>query len=503
MSNTTKPIRWWPLYIIVALSVAALININIPDSANRQIQVFITLIIFLINIIFACIWFFKLGRFSTKTRLRGLGVLVALIGLSNLLFQFGFSGDLVPEMTYRWPSKSFTSGTSTEILNLKTNYPQFLGPNRNATLKGIHLNPNWDQHPPKLLWRKPVGEAWSAFAVSDRFAVTQEQQDEEETVVCYDLLTGEEKWRHKDTTRFQSPLAGIGPRATPTLSNNRVYTFGATGMLNCLDLETGQKIWSRDTIKEVNAEIIMHGMSSSPLVLDNRVIVSVGGPNNQSLMAYDKNTGENIWGGGTQKVGYSSPSLATIAQTDQILIFNKRQVASHDPTSGQLLWQHPWEPSEDVAQPVPLSNDRLLVSSSYGVGSQLIQIAKNEQGIFFATTIWKSNRLKAKFTNVVHKDGYIYGLDDGILVCLDVETGKRKWKRGRYGHGQLILIEDLLLIQAEHGDVVLVDATPEGLNERARFPALSGRTWNNPTFAAPYLLVRNDQEAACFELTLK
>ncbi|MBT3603144.1 MAG: hypothetical protein HN521_08770, partial [Candidatus Latescibacteria bacterium] len=151
----------------------------------------------------------------------------------------------------------------------------------------------------------------------------------------------------------------------------------------------------------------------------------------------------------------------------------------------------------------PVSNDRLFVSSGYGVGCQLIQIEKNDQGNFSATTLWKNNRLKAKFTNVVHKAGYIYGLDDGILVCLDVETGKRKWKRGRYGHGQLILVEDLLLIQTEHGDVVLVDATPESYTERASFPALNDRTWNNPTFAAPYLLVRNDQEAACYQLALK
>ena len=220
-------------------------------------------------------------------------------------------------------------------------------------------------------------------------------------------------------------------------------------------------------------------------------------------MAYHRDTGENIWGGGNQQAGYSSPNLANLAKTDQILIFNKRQVAGHDPASGQLLWQHPWPNTQHVAQPVPIFPNRLFVSSGYGVGSQLIQIDQNNQNQLVTTTLWQNNRLKAKFTNVVQKDGYIYGLDDGILVCLDIETGQRKWKNGRYGHGQLILVENLLLIQTEPGDVVLVDATPEGHNERARFPALDGRTWNNPTFAAPYLLVRNDREAACYELTLK
>ena len=159
--------------------------------------------------------------------------------------------------------------------------------------------------------------------------------------------------------------------------------------------------------------------------------------------------------------------------------------------------------TQHVAQPIPLPDDRIFVSTGYGIGSELVQIAKNSQDEFTAERIWKSPRLKAKFANMVHKDGYIYGLDDGVLVCLDPTDGQRKWKRGRYGHGQLILVDDLLLIQTESGDVVLVDASPDEHNERARFPALSNHTWNAPTLAAPYLLVRNDREAACYELALK
>jgi outer membrane protein assembly factor BamB len=506
MSDTqvSKSTRWWPLYLIGALITLACLVIWVPDSANRQLQVMKTMGLVLVGLLSTLIWFFGLSRLSSKIRLRGLAVLAGLIVLAMSLFQFrGFTGDLVPNIAWRWSSESFVSGDIPNTLNLLTNYPQFLGPNRNAKLTNIHIEPNWKQHPPKLLWKKSVGEAWSAFAVSDRFAITQEQHDEEETVVCYDLLTGKEQWQHKDSFRYENPMAGIGPRATPTISKNRVYTMGASGILNCLDLGTGQKIWSRNTLQDTQAKMQEWGLSCSPLILDNKVIVSPGGPNNQSLMAYHKDTGNIIWGGGSNKAGNSSPYITTLAQQDQIVIFNHRQVAGHHPTSGQLLWQHPWPNSQFVAQPVPLSDDRLFVSSGYGVGCQLIQIAQNEQGSFSATTLWKNNRLKAKFTNVVHKEGYIYGLDDGILVCLDIETGKRKWKRGRYGHGQLILVEDLLLIQTEHGDIVLVDATPESYNERASFPALTGRTWNNPTFAAPYLLVRNDQEAACFELTLK
>ena len=384
-------------------------------------------------------------------------------------------------------------------------YPQFLGPHRNATLDGIELESDWGQHPPKLLWRVPVGEAYSAFAVVGRSAVTQEQKGEDETVASYDLLTGKEKWRHSTRARYETAIAGIGPRATPTISGNRVYSFGATGILTCLDLETGREIWSRDTVKETDARVNEWGMSGSPLILDDKVIVSPGGQNEQSLMAYHRETGAIIWGGGRVRAGHSSPSLVSIAGMDQVIIFNNGQIAGHNPISGKLLWEYPWYGgmTQHVAQPIPLPDDRIFVSTGYGIGCELIQIAKNSQDEFTAERIWKSPRLKAKFANMVHKDGYIYGLDDGVLVCLDLADGQRKWKRGRYGHGQLILVNDLLLIQTESGDVVLVDASPIEHNERTRFPALSSHTWNSPTLAAPYLLVRNDREAACYELALK
>ena len=168
-----------------------------------------------------------------------------------------------------------------------------------------------------------------------------------------------------------------------------------------------------------------------------------------------------------------------------------------------MLWRFAWPSAESVAQPVPLPDDRLLVSSGYGIGSKLLHIQRDTDGKLGANLLWQSRGLKAKFTNVVYRDGYIYGLDDGILVCLDISDGKRTWKKGRYGHGQMILVEDLLLLQAESGDVVLVEANPTSHVELGRFSALVGRTWNNPTFAVPYLLVRNDREAACYELPLE
>lgn len=501
-----KSIRWWPAIAIAALMLIVLSVIWIPERPSRQMQVMPTILVCSASFFFYCLWFFAFSRASRKIRLRGLSILILLIILTVSLFQIrGFTGDLVPKIEWRWSSVTAISAARQSSGGPDIDYPQFLGPHRNATLEGIKLESDWSQYQPKLLWRVPVGEAYSAFAVVGHSAVTQEQKGEDETVACYNLLTGKEKWRHSARARYETAIAGIGPRATPTISGNRVYSFGATGILTCLDLETGQEIWSRDTVKETDARVKEWGMSGSPLVLEDKVIVSPGGQNAQSLMAYDKETGDIIWGSGNARAGHSSPSLVSIAGMDQILIFNRGQIAGHDPISGKLLWEYPWTGgmTQHVAQPIPLPGDSILVSTGYGIGSELIQIAKNSRNEFTAERIWKSPRLKAKFANMVYKDGYIYGLDDGVLVCLDLADGQRKWKQGRYGHGQLILVDDLLLIQTESGDVVLVDASPVEHNERARFSALGSHTWNAPTLAAPYLLVRNDREAACYELSLK
>ena len=501
-----KSIRWWPAVLIGALMIIGLSMIWIPDRPNRQMQVMPTILICAVGFMLLCLWFFAFSRIRGKIRLWGLGVLALLIGLTVSLVQLrGFTGDLAPHVAWRWSSVASVSGVGKFSGEPEMDYPQFLGPDRNGILRGTELASDWIQNPPKLLWRVPVGEAWSSFAIVGRSALTQEQQGEDETVVCYDLLTGKEKWRHRVRARYETAIAGIGPRATPTVSKNRVYAFGATGILACLDLDTGREIWSRDTVKETGARVKEWGMSGSPLVVGEKVIVSPGGQNDQSLMAYHRETGAVIWGGGRARAGHSSPSVAAIAGMDQVLIFNHGQVAGHDPMSGALLWAYPWTGgmTQHVAQPIPLSGDRVFVSTGYGVGSALIQVAQSNGGEWTANRIWKSPRLKAKFANVVHKDGYIYGLDDGVLTCLDLSDGQRAWKRGRYGHGQLILVGDLLLIQAESGEVALVDASPLEYRERARFPALSSHTWNSPAFAAPYLLVRNDREAACYELVLK
>ena len=511
--SSGNPARWWPLPVIILLSLLLIVFIWSSDAPSRQSQAFKTISVSIVTVLALLIWWLFFSRTSLKTRLLVFAVFLLVFASSvGLLRVGGVSGDMVPILTWRWVERSgmntivpdtFLHDIDSAPSSSIEDYPQFLGPDRNAVLPGIPISRDWSKRPPRLIWRREIGEGWSAFAVVGNDAVTQEQRGELEMVVCYDLKTGQERWRHSDKTRYETTLAGIGPRATPTIEKNRVYTLGATGILNCLDLRTGRRIWSQDIIESHNAKMNHWGMSGSPLIIDSLVVVSAGGPARRSLVAYHQESGRLVWGGGEDPAGYSSPMITRLAGVPQILIFNRANVASHDPVTGSLLWEHPWpEGVECVAQPVPLPGDRVFVSSGYGIGCKLFQIFRNEKGNLEATLVWETTRLKAKFTNVVHRGGYLYGLDDGVLVCLDLTDGQRAWKRGRYGHGQVILVGDILIVQAESGEIALVEADPNRFKELSRFPALRGKTWNNPALAGSYLLVRNHREAACYELPL-
>jgi len=231
------------------------------------------------------------------------------------------------------------------------------------------------------------------------------------------------------------------------------------------------------------------------------VIVSAGGRGNRSLVAYDAASGQPLWAGGTGGASYSSPVLVELAGRKQIVILNDRTLAGHDPETGSVLWEEAWPSgSPNVAPPVLLPGDRLLVSTGYGIGSKVFRVARGADGALNAELEWESTRLKSKFANLVVHEGWVFGLDDGVMTCLDPATGERKWKGGRYGHGQLLLVEDLLLVQTEDGEIVLLEPSPDGQKELSRFAVLDGRTWNPPALAGAYLVVRNDREAAVYEL---
>jgi len=508
------PVRWWPVAVILALAAGALVWAWQAYARQRQAGNIATAIIGIITLLLLLLWCLFLSRLRWRIRLGVFGGVLGLILLLMTLFRFhGVTGDLVPVFQWRWErtslnsldegAKAVSQGASSQANQLTNNWPQFLGPHRNCTVEQPHLARDWKAQPPQRLWLQPVGPGWSGFAVVGSRAITQEQRGQNETVICYELLTGLPIWSYSYPAHFQSPLAGEGPRATPTVAGHRVYALGSTGILNCLDLETGKLLWSKDIIRDSQAKLNEWGASGSPLIVDDLVVVSAGGHDNRSLVAYRAATGDFIWGNGTDGAGYSSPCLVTLAGIAQILIFNSGGVSAHDPATGTNLWKYHWPGGHPhVSMPVVIPGERLLVSSGYGVGSELLKIQADSEGKLAATRLWKSNRLKAKFTNLVYHDGYIYGLDDGVMACLGASSGEQKWKHGRYGHGQEILAGDVLLVTGESGEVILLDPNPQEFRELTRFSALKGKTWNPPALAGQYLLVRNDKVAACYRLPL-
>jgi outer membrane protein assembly factor BamB len=261
---------------------------------------------------------------------------------------------------------------------------------------------------------------------------------------------------------------------------------------------------------EEDAKNVTYGRSNSPLIVGDLVIVPGGGPRDgtrHSLLACDRHTGHVIWKGGDRQIAYSSPTLATLVDTPQILIVNENTASGHNPVSGELLWKYDWpgrsSMDPNVSQAVPVAGDRVFLSNGYANGAALVQITYSGGLGWRAKKIWHNNTaMRTKFTNVVVHDGAVYGLSDGILECLDLQDGKRLWKKGRYGHGQILRVGGALLVLTEYGELVAVELSQKGLIERGRMDVLDGKTWNHLCLFGNLLLVRNGTEAACLEMTL-
>ncbi len=376
-------------------------------------------------------------------------------------------------------------------------WPGFRGPRRDGIVPGIRIATDWSASPPVELWRRPVGPGWSSFAVHGDLIYTQEQRGEEEIVSCYRASTGEPVWKHRDTARFWESNGGAGPRATPTLSGGRVYTFGATGILNVLDAGDGTVVWSRDVVADTEIEAPYWGFSSSPLLSGDIVIIAVSG----TLAAYDLVTGEPRWQGPDGGGSYSSPHLLTLDGVEQVVLLSGAGATGVAPSDGKQLWLHEW-PGFGIVQPALTADGDLLIGADQ-IGTTRLTV-KQAAGGWSVEERWTSNRLKSNFNDFVIHEGHAYGFDGTILACLDVEAGERQWKGGRYGQGQLVLLpdQDLLLVITEKGELALVQATPEKFTEIARVPAIEGKTWNHPVLAGDLLLVRNDREMAAFRVSV-
>jgi len=454
---------------------------------------------------------------------RWAGLLVVFLlawGGACLVRMDGVDGSFSAEFHWRWSTtaedqflaehraKSAPGTTADQVVTLQAgDWPEFRGPNRDGRLTGVRIGTDWSAHPPREVWRHRVGPGWSSFAVVGHRLYTQEQRDQAEAVVCYDTETRNELWVHEDEDRFKETVSGVGPRATPTFHDSKIYALGARGRLNCLDAATGRVLWGRDAAKDSGAAVPQWGFASSPLVLQGVVTVFTGGPDDKSVSGYDAVAGgEPVWMRGKGDRSYCSPQPATLGGVEQVLIATNVGLTAFDPKRGDVLWHHdsPTEgPQPRVLQPAVVGDTDVLLGTGLDIGERRLRVARAGDSWAEPSVVWESQKMKAYFNDRVVHEGHVYGFDGNSFTCLRLDDGGKSWPdSGRYGNGQVLLLadQDLLLVLSEKGDVVLVAADPKRHRELGRIKAIAGKTWNHPVVAHGKLFVRNGEEAACYEL---
>ena len=518
---------WWAFFsrasrsdrlgAVVLMVVALVVTSQIVHESIATAMMGMMFIIYAIPVLSLpfVVWAVTTRNFPDRPRRVAMVATILLAcGGWTLVRTGGFTGELDQDFAWRWtdtPEERLLAKGGDEPMALPpasavaatgTGWSGFRGPDRDSIVPGIRVATDWSASPPVELWRRALGPGWSSFAVHGDLFYTQEQRGDQEVVACYNLTTGEPVWRHRDAARFWEANAGAGPRGTPTLSDGRVYTLGGTGIVNVLDAGDGTVVWSRNAASDTDVKVPHWGLSSSPLVVDDLVIVAAAG----TLVAYDLATGAPRWFGPPGGDGYSSPHLLTIDGVTQVLLMAGDGATSVAPADGTLLWEHSWPGGSRIVQPALTENGDLLISGgegSGGSGLRRITVAQGAGG-WTVDERWTSMGLKPYFNDFVVHKGHVFGFDRSIMACVDLEDGQRKWKGGRYGFGQLVLLPDqnVLLVLSERGELALVAATPDRFTELARFPAIEGKTWNHPVIVGDILLVRNGEEMVAFRLTL-
>ena len=463
-----------------------------------------------------------LGRATPAVRISGamLGAAIGFMGW-DLMRNDGMWGDFRTSLHWRWeptaedrflashkqdsssPSGKSADSPSTETIDT-VDWPEFRGPHRDGTVLDVVIDTNWQAHPPKEIWRRQVGPGWSSFVVAGHLLFTQEQRGDSEVIACYDADTGAQKWIHQSPVRFWESVAGPGPRATPTLKDGRLFAVGGTGLVHCLNPSTGAVIWQRDLEQDAGRKPLMWGFSSSPLVVGDKVIIYAGGADDKGVIAYDTHSGEPRWKVPAGDHSYSSPQLATIAGHDYVLMLTNTGLSAIDPANGTTAWTYEWKYSGYRAvQPLVVDASSVLLGTGMGTGTRRVDVTVSDKGQQMKDR-WTTLEMKPDFNDYVAHKGSLYGFDHNIFACIDLESGKRLWKKGRYGNGQVLLLPeaDQLLVLTETGEVVVLRANPKNLEELARTKVLNDKTWNHPVLVRNRLYVRNCEEAVCLELPL-
>ena len=522
------------ILILLAAAISQVVIWGFWDPAfGDSLKYLITYSMGLLIVVLSVLWWFLFAPLEWVPVLAvGVPVVMVLLGLAGSVRRVDWSGDMRARVEFRWQPRKVDilqahrqqQSVSPEAVEAPPviqpeDMPGYRGAARDGVVVGPALSQDWNAHPPRELWRQPVGGGYSQFAVVDTLLVTIEQRGSNEAIACYDATTGAERWVHEYPADFQEAMGGPGPRSTPTIDGDAVFSVGALGDVYCLDLLKGTPRWHLNLLQEYHLPNNQWAMSSSPLVLGSKVILNPGGEHGGGLIAVHRDTGAEIWEGEglpqdaaskpkENRPGYSSPVLVTIHGQEQLLHFDGAGLRSYDADTGEQFWFFPFEndAAVNVAQPILFEDGRIFISASYNKGSAMLQIS-HVDGAWSATELWSNIKLRCKFTSPMLHDGYLYGLDEGIMVCLDPATGDRIWKggrtglRGRYGHGQILDTNGQLLILAETGELVLVDPAPDELREVTSLPVLhEGKTWNPPALVRGIAYIRTANEMVAVDL---
>lgn len=379
-------------------------------------------------------------------------------------------------------------------------WPMFRGPGASGVSAETGLLAAWPAAGPSEVWRVPLGEGYSGLSVVGGRMYTLYGDAQDELVVALDASTGKELWRHRLDAKYIDGQ-GNGPRSTPAVEGGTVFAYGARAKLAALDAESGRLLWSQDLKKAFGARPPQWGVSASPRVWGDLLLVDAGGREGASIVALDKRSGVVKWTAGTDVQGYSTPLVIAVGGKDVAVFFTGSKIVGLDPAGGEIHWSLGWETSYDVnaAAPVFVPPNRVFLSSGYGVGAVMLEVTA-KGGKTAATEVWRSKGMKNQFSTSIYHAGHLYGFDESILKCLDAATGEEKWKARGFGHGSLMLADGRLYVLSDRGTLALVEATPEAYKEVARFEPLDGKCWTMPSVAGGRLFVRNEKVVAAYDV---
>jgi outer membrane protein assembly factor BamB len=381
------------------------------------------------------------------------------------------------------------------------NWPQWRGPNRDGISKDTGLLKQWPAEGPPLVWKvSGAGRGYSSFSIANGKLYTMGVRGEREFVIAFDVATGKEAWATAHGARFHNDK-GDGPRGTPTVDGDRVYALGGSGDLSVLDAGTGKVVWSKNIFTEFGGSNIRWGISESPLILGNKLLVNAGGPG-ASIVALNKADGSVIWKSQSDEAGYSSAMPLQVNGMTQVVVFTHDRAVGLDSNSGKLLWDYakPANDTANAATPIVRGN-RVFISSDYGTGGGVVEIKPDNK----AQEIWFAKDMRNHHSSSVLIGDYLYGFSSSILTAMKFDTGEIAWRDRSVGKGSLVYADGNLYCFSENGVVGLVEATPTGYKEKGRFRIQQDSlpTWTHPVVAGGRLYLRDQDTIYAFDVREK